>query len=104
LNSPGISPENYSVTGAFNGTGIALASQSFDDGGYGEIVMYFQHHSGQIRYKQLQKDGSWEGGSTSEILAENAKNATPIAAVAYAMNETATVSINEPNTARNLHS
>jgi hypothetical protein len=30
-------------------------------------------------------DGSWQGGTIAEIIAADARNATPIAAVAYAM-------------------
>ncbi|KAL8728501.1 MAG: hypothetical protein Q9181_005320 [Wetmoreana brouardii] len=78
-----------STTGAFNGSGIALASQSFASGGYGSIVMYFQHHTGQIRSTQLSSDGTWHGGDATEIVAVDAKNGTPIAAVAYARNNTA---------------
>ena len=55
--------------------------------------MYFQHHSGQIRQAQLNSDGDWEGGGVTDIVAVDAKNATPIAAVAYARNDTAAVSL-----------
>ncbi|KAI9808912.1 MAG: hypothetical protein M1827_007137 [Pycnora praestabilis] len=89
-NSADINPAFYSTIGAFNGTGIALASESFSSGGYGSIDIYFQHHTGQIRSAQLLSDGTWQGGSLSEIVATDAKNATPIAAVAYARNDTAT--------------
>lgn len=54
--------------------------------------MYFQHHTGQIRSAQLASDGSWKGGDATEIVAVDAKNGTPIAAVAYARNDTAVVS------------
>ena len=84
--------KNYlSIRGAFNGSGIALASQSFESGGFGSIVMYFQHHTGQIRSAQLDNDGDWKGGDATEVVATDAKNGTPIAAVAYARNETARV-------------
>ena len=86
-------PSTYSTTGAFNGSGIALASQSFSSGGYGSIVMYFQHHTGQIRSAQLGSDGRWKGGDATEIVAVDAKNGTPIAAVAYARNNIAVVSL-----------
>ncbi|KAI4114233.1 MAG: hypothetical protein LQ338_008028, partial [Usnochroma carphineum] len=82
-------PSTLSRTGAFNGSGIALASQSFDAGGYGSIVMYFQHYTGEIRSAQLSSDGTWNGGDAREIVAVDAKNGTPIAAVAYARNNTA---------------
>ena len=82
----------YSTTGAFNGSGIALASESFASSGYGSIVMYFQHHSGQLRSAQLSSDGTWRGGDVTEVVAADAKNGTPIAAVAYAKDEIAAVS------------
>lgn len=87
-------PDDFlSKVGALNGSGIALASESFESGGYGSIVMYFQHHSGQIRQAQLASDGDWAGGDVTQIVAADAKNATPIAAVAYARNDTAAVSV-----------
>ena len=87
-------PQNFlSTVGAFNGSGIALASESFSSGGHGAIDMYFQHHSGQIRSAQLGSDGDWQGGDITDIVAVNAKNGTPIAAVAYARNQTAAVRI-----------
>ncbi len=55
--------------------------------------MYFQHHSGQIRQAQLGSNGNWQGGDITQIVAVDAKNATPIAAVAYARNDTAAVSV-----------
>ena len=84
----------FSSMGAFNGSGIALASQSFESGAYGSIVLYFQHHSGQIRSAQLDGAGNWRGGDVTEVVAADAKNGTPISAVAYARNSTATVSSN----------
>ncbi|MGI4802880.1 MAG: hypothetical protein ACRYG8_54380 [Janthinobacterium lividum] len=82
----------YSTNGAFNGSGIALASQSFTGGGYGELTMYYQHHSGQIRYQTLQTDGSWIGGTYSEIVAVDAKNSTPLSAVSFVVNGSSQVS------------
>ena len=55
--------------------------------------MYFQHHTGEIRQAQLSSNGDWEGGDVTQIVAVDAKNATPIAAVAYARNDTAAVSL-----------
>lgn len=92
--APTAIPQNFlSTVGAFNGSGIALASESFSSGGHGAIDMYFQHHSGQIRSAQLGSDGTWQGGDITEAVAINAKNGTPIAAVAYARNQTAAVRI-----------
>ncbi len=87
-------PQDFlSTVGAFNGSGIALASESFAAGGHGAITMYFQHHSGQLRSAQLASNGAWQGGDVTTIVAVNAKNGTPIAAVAYARNQTSTVGI-----------
>lgn len=81
-----LNPAYYSTTGAFNGSGIALAAQSYEGvGGYGELTIYFQHHSGQIRYSSL-LEGIWQGGSTSEIVAVDAKNSTPLSVVAETIN------------------
>jgi hypothetical protein len=89
-----MNPTYYSNAGAFNGSGIALASQSFaqslDSGSQGSLVMYFQHHSGDIRYAQLDPKGQWIGGDFSETVAQDAKNSTPLSAVAYALNGTST--------------
>lgn len=86
-----LSPSYYSTTGAFNGSGIALASESFSknltQGTYGSLIMYFQHHSGQIRYQQLSSNG-WIGGTASEVVATDAKNSTPLSAVAYTIGQT----------------
>ena len=81
-----------STQGAYNGSGVALASQSFDGSSYGSIVLYFQHHTGQIRSALLSSDGQWKGGDATSVVAVDAKNGTPIAAVAYSLNETARVS------------
>jgi hypothetical protein len=82
-----IDPTYYTNTGAFNGSGIALASQSFsanvESGTQGTIVMYFQHHTGEIRWIQLSNGGDWTGGSVSEVVAVDAKNNTPLSAVSY---------------------
>ncbi|KAJ9640892.1 hypothetical protein H2199_005560 [Coniosporium tulheliwenetii] len=83
-----LNPAYYSTEGAFNGSGIALASQSFEGDEHGRMVIYFQHHTGSIRWQQLTTDGKWLGGSPSEVVAYDAKNGTPLSAVAYAMNET----------------
>lgn len=80
-----LSPLYYSADGAFNGSGLALATSTFDQSGYGSINLYFQYHDGSIRWIRLLEDGSWQGGTIAEIIAADAKNATPIAAVAYAM-------------------
>ena len=80
-----LDPLYYSTDGAFNGSGLALATSTFDQSGYGSINLYFQYHDGSLRWIRLLEDGSWQGGGITEIIAADAKNATPIAAVAYAM-------------------
>jgi len=90
---PAFNPNYLSKSGAFNGTGIAIASYSFDKGGYGVINVYYQHHNSQIRKIQLNDDGTWFGGDATTIIATDAKNGTPISAVAYAMDNTSKVRI-----------
>lgn len=89
-----INPEYYSDEGAFNGSGIALASQSFSrelaDGTQGNLVMYYQHWTGQIRYKQLANDGTWKGGDISAVVASDARNNTPLSAVSYVLHNAST--------------
>lgn len=86
-----IDPAYYSREGAFNGSGLALASQSFGSGEYGELVLYFQHYSGSIRWQRLTPDNGWLGGTASEVVATDAKNSTPLSAVAYSLNGVSTV-------------
>lgn len=85
-----LDPAYFSKEGAFNGSGLALASQSFGSGEYGELVLYFQHHSGSIRWQRL-TDNGWVGGTASEVVATDAKNSTPLSAVAYSWNGVSTV-------------
>ena len=90
--APTTNPAYFSTSGAFNGTGIALATESFGQESYGTVVVYFQHWTGQIRNMQLSDSGDWVGGDETTIVATDARNGTPIAAVAYAMNHVSTVS------------
>lgn len=92
LTGGGLNPEYFSTQGAFNGSGIALASQSFQGDEQGTMVLYYQHYTGTIRYKQL-RENDWVGGTLSEVVAFDAKNGTPISAVAYALNNVSTVSL-----------
>lgn len=57
------------------------------------MTVYFQHWTGEIRWIQLTPKGEWLGGSKSEVIVTDAKNATPISVVAYAVNGTAQVSL-----------
>ncbi|KAJ9616634.1 hypothetical protein H2200_000353 [Cladophialophora chaetospira] len=72
-----------SQSGALNGTSISVVTQTFSTDEKESLVMYFQHWTGQIRYMQLGDDGVWKGGDSSSIVASDAKNNTPIAAVSY---------------------
>jgi len=85
-----LNPAYYTTSDAFNGSGIALASESFDGSSHGDLVMYFQHYTGQIRWQQLNDQGQWEGGDETTIVASDARNSTPLSAVAYALNKTST--------------
>lgn len=97
--SGGVNPNDLSTVGAFNGSGLAVASQSFGseatgNGTYGKLVMYFQHHTGSLRTMQLRESG-WQGGQESDVVVGEgiAKNGTPISAVSYALNNVAAVSL-----------
>jgi hypothetical protein len=84
---------NYlSKKGVFNGTGIALAGESWNVGQRRIFTLYFQHHTGDIRFMQYNTDRKWTGGSKSETVATGAKNASPISAVAFVVNGTQYVS------------
>jgi hypothetical protein len=77
-------PEYYSKRGAFNGSGIALASVNF--GVDASIFVYYQHYTGEIRSMVLEASGTWNDGG---IVATNARNGTPISVVAFVVNDTA---------------
>ncbi|KAG9681130.1 hypothetical protein KCU95_g16163, partial [Aureobasidium melanogenum] len=87
-----LNPAYFSKEGAFNGSGLALASQSFGSSEYGDIVLYFQHHSGSIRWQRKtdNSNGGWVGGTAAEVVVTDAKNNTPLSAVAYSLNGVST--------------
>lgn len=60
------------------------------------MTVYFQHWTGEIRSIQLTPDGEWIGGTKSEVIVSDAKNATPISAVSYSLNDTSVVSATQP--------
>ncbi|KAL1594108.1 hypothetical protein SLS59_008942 [Nothophoma quercina] len=83
-----LNAEYISKKGAFNGSGIALAGESWNPDTGTLFTVYFQHHTGDIRFMRYTSGQKWIGGSITETVASNAKNATPISAVAYAANGT----------------
>lgn len=98
-----LNPAYYSAEGAFNGSGIALASQSFGEGDQGELTMYFQHYTGEIRWMRL-TDRGWVGGDDTTVVVSNAKNGTPISAVSYVLDNVSTVSRGaRPRTCKHAH-
>jgi hypothetical protein len=80
--------------GAFNGSGIALSGESWNKDQHRIFTLYFQHWTGDIRYMQKMDttEQKWRGGTRSETVATDAKNATAISTVAYALNSTQYVS------------
>ncbi|KAF2269247.1 hypothetical protein CC78DRAFT_605597 [Lojkania enalia] len=78
----------YSKKGAFNGSGIALAGESWNRNQRKIFTLYFQHWTGDIRYMQYGPDQKWIGGERGQTVATDAKNATPISTVAYVLNGT----------------
>ncbi|KAF2650858.1 hypothetical protein K491DRAFT_720389 [Lophiostoma macrostomum CBS 122681] len=79
----------YTTNGTFNGSGIALATEFWNHQQRKIMTVYFQHWSGDIRWIQLTPQGQWIGGTKTEMIATDAKNATPISVVSYAINGTA---------------
>jgi hypothetical protein len=86
-----IDPAYYSTSGAWNGSGIAYVWQNFtqhwDDilasNEYSHVV-YFQDVAGDLRWMRQTADYSWKEGSEDlVIVAEDARNSTPIAAAQY---------------------
>jgi hypothetical protein len=57
------------------------------------MTVYFQHWTGEIRSIQLTPKGEWIGGTSSEVIVSDAKNATPISAVSYSLNDTSVVCV-----------
>lgn len=80
-----IDPHYYSHTGAWNGSGIAIASVNF--GVDSSIYVYFQHYTGEIRSFIQEADGHWTDSNV--VVSSGARNGTPISAVAYIINEVA---------------
>ncbi|CAI9636034.1 hypothetical protein GT037_001068 [Alternaria burnsii] len=83
-----LNSEYLSKKGVFNGTGIALAGESWNKGQRRIFTLYFQHHTGDIRFMQYTTDRKWIGGGKAQTVAGDAKDASPISAVAFALNET----------------
>lgn len=84
----GLSERFYSEEGAWNGTEIATNWQrfasNFEDAkpDVDNLVIYYQHHSGAIRWMRQTTDGDFARlPSNQEVVAEDAKHSTPIAAV-----------------------
>jgi hypothetical protein len=82
---------SFSKTGAWNDTSISLASTPLDDVN-GQIQLFFQHHTGEIRWMAGANDGTFSGGGTGNVIATDAKNATPISAVVQVIEGKTTVS------------
>ncbi|KAL5413124.1 hypothetical protein PMIN03_003902 [Paraphaeosphaeria minitans] len=78
----------YTRNGTFNGSGIALATEFWNNQERKIMTVYFQHWTGEIRSIQLTPKGEWIGGTASEVVVSDAKNATPISAVSYSLNDT----------------
>lgn len=84
----GLDTSYYSDKGAWNGSGLSYTWQTFSSDlegqakGEAKAVMYYQHHSGEIRWMRRTDNLGWlRGAEESEIVAGDAKNATPISAM-----------------------
>ena len=87
-------PMYLSKRGAFNGTGLAamqtrlmnLTSQGLSSAaqGHGNLLLVFQHYTGDIRFMVRGSTGHWQGGSVYDVVATDAKNGTPISLLSSA--------------------
>lgn len=104
-----IDPSYYSKKGAFNGSGIGIATEWSElyDAQRG-LFLYYQHFTGEIRWMKWYLNGTWApimNGTTPYAIATDAKNATPISIVSYGLNNTGTTHlfyINRDNFVRQL--
>jgi hypothetical protein len=91
----GLDDSYYSNKGAWNGSGLAHTWQTFSSDlegqakGETDVVMYYQHHSGAIRWMRRTGPTGWlRGPDIWEDVAVDAKNATPISAMYLMQNYT----------------
>jgi hypothetical protein len=71
-------PSYMSKAGAFNGSSFALGTTTEPDQ-HGLVELYFQHHSGEIRWlsrSNFTNDDTWTGGQIA--VATDARNSTPL--------------------------
>ena len=68
-----LNPRYYSTQGAFNGSGISLASADF--GLSSTILIYYQDYTGDIKVSVLNPDGSLSTGSNT--VTSDVRNGTP---------------------------
>ena len=81
-------PLYFSTRGAFNGTSIAVTKDrngqnltSSAPGSFNKwnLVLVYQHYTGELRWMQrIYLSSTWVGGSAYDVVATDAKNATPI--------------------------
>jgi hypothetical protein len=64
-----------STTAAFHLTGVATAR---GNGGDGDMNVFFQHQSGEIRRMSVDSNGHWTGGDHSTIVTQDAKDGSPV--------------------------
>lgn len=80
-NRPPQPVSNVSTTGVMQRTGIAVMAMSAHLNP--AATVFYQHSSGEIRYMWFSGDGVFHGGTKSEAIALDAKNATPIELVPF---------------------
>jgi hypothetical protein len=66
--------------GAFHGSGFATAVTAGDTG---QLMLFFQHSSGELRRLVRSNDNTWTGGDARSSITNDAKNSTPISVVTY---------------------
>lgn len=81
-----ISPEYYSRSGAWNGTGIAIAAAN--PGVDQTIYAFYQDYTGDLQYTLMSSDGSWRTIGPVNAGSHRALNATPLSTVNHRLNDT----------------
>jgi len=85
-----LDPRYYSKSGAWNGSDVVRAVQTFPDdfedaalSGTSETVVYYQNSSGTIQWLRESANGTWQPPRPDDqvVLASDARNSTPITAI-----------------------
>lgn len=80
------SPPAFQKAGALNGSDVAATywAEMSEEGMLQQrsdkrnSLMFFQHHTGEIRWTQYKSPDRWHGGISDQVVATDAKSGTPL--------------------------